>query len=265
MHTVSALQKSVGVAFSDVHDVFACLDQAGLTLKVIAPTVSSGEITPVAWVHEDMLQRIRRFRGKVCLSESVLPPEAVDASGCHYLACDSANYHLVMMDTKGKLAACLRLRFYLLNPSARDLQFYKAIRRMPNWISSRCSNSLNHSIYEGRQNELKLAEAGGYAVAEDRKNCPAAALLPMAALTLSQMMGNALVFEYAGAGPESRVVLRSFGDVLSYDGLPIPAVLDEQHGRLMQVFVSDTSRANASTAIVTSALQTLLEKDLPLN
>lgn len=265
MHTVSALHKSVEVIFNDVHDVFACLDQAGLSLKVIAPKVSSGEITPVAWVHEDILQRIRRFRGKVCLSEGVLPPEAVDASGCHYLACDSANYHLVMMDTQGKLAACLRLRFYPPSSSARDLQFYKAIRRMPNWISSRCSNSLNHTIYEARLNELQLAETGGYAVVEDRKNCPAAALLPMAALTLSQMMGNALVFEYAGAGPESRVVLRSFGDVLSYDELPIPAVLDEQHGRLMQVFVSDTSHVHSSTTIVTSALQTLIQKDLPAN
>lgn len=211
------------------------LAESQLRLNVLPPSVEAKNAG--LWVHEGALQMIRRFRGAMCLSNGLVPAEAVDATGCHYLSCDSLNYHLLLSEPNGKLAACLRVRFHALGTTASGLRMFESIRRIPPVY--RASSSLNEALLEGRRKQLGVAELGGWVAAPVWRESLAAQMLPVFAWALVRQVQESVMLEHADATGETPSILRSVGGrPLDHQGMRIPAVHDAHHGRPMEVLTA---------------------------
>ncbi|TLD71741.1 hypothetical protein FEM03_06270 [Phragmitibacter flavus] len=206
---------------------------SGLKLVILPPSVQALKKNAGVWVHESSLMEIRRFRGSMCLSNGLVPPEAVDATGCHFLACDSVNHHLMMVQSNGRLAACLRVRMHPVGTTASGLRMFESIRRFP--PSSHGSSVINDLILQARQQQLGVAELGGWVMSPERRDCKGAALLPIIAWALVQQLGGALMLEHADASGETPAILRGLGQPLSYLGQRIAPVPNTHYGRPMEV------------------------------
>lgn len=97
----------------------AILEGARLVLTVLPPSVQSQLAATSLWVHDEAMARIQRFRGSVYEEQGTLPLDAMRVGRRYTLACDTLNFHLVLNEVNGPLAASLRFRFYRPGTTAR--------------------------------------------------------------------------------------------------------------------------------------------------
>lgn len=252
LHTLQEGAKSRGTAR-------AILASSSLRLDLLPPSSQIEAKNSNPWVYQSSLQMIRRFRGSMCLSNGLVPAEAVDANGCHFLSCDAQNYHLLLTEQNGRLAACLRVRFHPVGTSASGLRMFASLRRLPPALH--VSSALNELILQGRSMQYGVAELGGWVMAPGWRETPAASLLPLFALTLVRMVQPSVMLEHADATGETPSILRNLGgSPLSYQGATIPAAHDIHHHRLMEVVTAFSSEVKNDLDFMLEEAQEMVDE-----
>lgn len=239
----------------------AILAGSNLRLDLLPPISMIEAKNASPWVHHSSLQMIQRFRGAMCLSNGLVRPEAVDANGYHFLSCDALNYHLLLTEQNGKLAACMRVRFHPVGTTASGLRMFSAIRRLPPILH--VSSALNELILQGRTMQHGVAELGGWVVAPGWRDTLASNILPLFALALVRVVQQSVMLEHADATGETPSILRSIGGrPLAYQGTPIPAAHDSHHGRLMEVMTGFSSEVKSDLDFLLEEAQEIVEEIL---
>lgn len=186
------------------------LEAAKLELTVLPPSVQSQVASTCLWVHDEALARIQRFRGSVYEEQGTLPLDAMRVGRRYTLSCDSQNFHLVLSETTGALAASLRFRFYRPGTTASGLKLFESVRRMPPAQGVLYTSTINSAVAEGRSSGLWVVEISGLAVAAAYHGHPAVRLLPLAALALIRSMADSLVFALIPQAPYAALIFDGF-------------------------------------------------------
>ena len=187
------------------------LAQQGLVLNLLPPGVQSRAAGTCLWMHEEALVRIQRFRGSVYEDQQGTEPmDAVKVGSRYTLSCDTQNYHVVLSEPTGPLAASLRFRFYRPGTTASGLKMFEAVRRMPPAQGVHYTSFINATAAEGRGRGQWVVEVSGLAVARRFWNAPAISLLTVTVVSLIKSMAPALIFAQVPASPHGAALFDGF-------------------------------------------------------
>lgn len=213
------------------------LESAGLVLTVLPPSVQSQLAATSLWVHDEALARIQRFRGSVYEEQGTLPLDAMRVGRRYTLSCDTQNFHLVLNESNGPLAAALRFRFYRPGTTASGLRLFESVRRMPPAQGVLYTSTINAAVAAGRSEGQWVVEVSGLAVASGYHGHPAVRLLPLAALALIRSMAPALVFALIPQMPFASLIFDGFQEQVfglgAVDTLRLPPTVSAELDLLM--------------------------------
>jgi hypothetical protein len=238
----------------------------GLELIIIPPLFPTpdcdcviGENFSSIAEHCDAISEVQRFRGRVYVADRAIPASALDEKGRHSQDYDFENYHLCLRSLEGQIRGCFRLRLHELAAEVRDLKLYEVIERMPCDLAERCLSALI-SLFESSSREgLRIGEVGGWAIDEQLRHHCAATLLPFAAWSLYQIVGNALVVASATTRHHSSAILKRIGGFALMNGSKeLPRFMDDFHGCEMELLGFDSRRPHPKYEKVVADLKSFL-------
>lgn len=238
----------------------------GLELVIIPPLFPSpdcdcviGETFPSIAEHCDAISEVQRFRGRVYVADSAIPASALDEKGRHSQDFDFENYHLCLRDRERRIRGCFRLRLYDPTPEIRDLKLHELIERMPSALAVLCYGALASVFELSWQERVRIGEVGGWAVDEELRHHRASTLLPFAAWSLYQIIGNAIVLASATTRHHSSAILKRIGGfALRHRDEQLPGFIDDFHGCEMELLGFDSRRPHPKYEKLVAELKELL-------
>src|SRR5215831_7070742 len=190
----------------------------GLELTVIPPLFQSGDSDCVIGErfssiteHLAAVSEVQRFRGRVYVEDGAIPAGELDEEGRHCQEFDFENYHLCLRDAEQRIRGCFRLRLHEQAAEIPDLKLHEVIERMPSGLAALCYGALTSLFELSRRQRVRIGEVGGWAVDEELRHHRASTLLPFAAWSLYQSLGDAIVFASATMRHRSSTILKRIG------------------------------------------------------
>src|SRR5437868_5122685 len=87
--------------------------------------------------HDELLAKLQRFRGSVYCKDGAIPANELTSDGRHRLNIDERSWHVMAVNSEGKICGCVR---YLPENSGTDFDDLwireSAISRCPSWGDS---------------------------------------------------------------------------------------------------------------------------------
>jgi hypothetical protein len=167
--------------------------------------------------------------------------------GRHQTPEDERSWHLILMNEERRVTGCI---WYLEHeqPSFQRLR----VRNCPLASSRDWRDTLraavDSDIAQARREGLAYGEVGGWAVAGESR-CTEGLLLALAAYSLSQVTGGALVITTATARHASATILRRIGGSrLVANGVELPDYYDPKYKCQMELLRFDSLHPNPKYA-----------------
>jgi len=229
------------MVFSRARTRFAVLPPCGLPVS----RQSFRDIHVDSGRYDELLAEMQMFRGKVYLSDGALRPGDL-INGCHRLSIDERSWHVLSLDSDGRVSACLR---YLphLNPCGLDDLWVRdaALADCPKF-GSHFRRAVEAEIRHAKEMKLGFGEVGGWAVSEEFRRSLEALRVILTSYALGQVLGGCSGVATATLRHGSAGILRRIGlNPLQWDGATLPPYYDERYGCQMEVLRFDTRFPNS--------------------
>ena len=194
--------------------------------------------------HEDLFAEMQRFRGQVYLSDgAVQAGDLID--GRHKVSIDEQSWHVLSLDSSGRICACLR---YLEEHHASG--FHKlwvrhaALAQAPAF-ADRFRQAVEAAMERARRLQIGFGEVGGWAVAESHRWTLEPLRIILATYGLLQLRGGCSGVATATFRHSSATILRRIGlDSLALEGVALPPYYDPNYGCEMEVLAFDSRFPN---------------------
>jgi len=238
----------------------------GLELIVIPPLSPSPDLE---WIvgerfsspaeHRAAISEVQRFRGQVYVADGAIPASALDEEGRHYQEFDYENYHLCLLSPEQQIRGCFRLRLHKPAAEIRDLRLHDVIERMPSGLAALCHGALASLFELSCREGVRIGEVGGWAVDERLRHRRASTILPFAAWSLYQIVGDAIVLASATNRHQSSAILKRIGGfALMHGEERLPCFMDDFHGCEMELLGFDSRRPHPAYAKIVADLKRFL-------
>jgi hypothetical protein len=196
--------------------------------------------------HSDLLAEAQRLRGQAYIDLGALDQSQLSDSGRHVHADDDRSWHLVTLDERGQVAACLR---YLPHPS--DVAFSKlTISRSSLAKSEAWGRKLRAAVEEelrhAREYGVWYVEMGGWAIAHALRRTTEALRMIVTAYALAELSGGARGITNATSQSCSASILRRMGGRrLMAGGVELPSYLETEYRSVeAEILRFDSSNPN---------------------
>jgi hypothetical protein len=223
-------------------------------LVLIAPRQSA-----IGWFFQDvrvdpvrrrrLLHTMQRLRGRVYLDDGAIDPEDLSPDGRHRTPEDDKSWHLLMLDPRGRVSACV---WYLEHAATAAFEHLRA-RHTPlaghqQW-GGRLWRAVESELEIARAHQLRYAEVGGWAVSADSRCTSEGLLLALAAYSLGRIGNGTLGMTTATVRHASATILRRLGgSPLETDGETIPPYFDPRYKCQMEMLRFDSRRPSGRYA-----------------
>jgi hypothetical protein len=215
-------------------------------LVLIAPKQSA-----IGWYFQDvrvdparrrrLLHTMQRLRGSIYLHDGAIRREDLSADGRHHTPEDDKSWHLLMMNARGRVSACV---WYLEHTTSAAFEHLRA-RHTPlaghqQW-GGRLWRAVESELALAREHQLRYAEVGGWAVSADARCSSEGLLLALAAYSLGRIGNGTLGMTTATVRHASSTILRRLGgSPLEADGETIPSYFDPRYKCQMELLRFDS-------------------------
>jgi hypothetical protein len=195
--------------------------------------------------HDELFAEMQRFRGHVYFSDgAVQAGDLID--GRHKVSIDEHSWHVLSLDSNGRICACLR---YLEERSAsgfHDLWVrHAALARSPVY-AGRFRRAVEGEMVRARHMQIGFGEVGGWAVAESHRLTLEPLRIILATYGLLQLHGGCSGVATATFRHSSANILRKIGlGSLTCEGEVMPPYFDPAYGCEMEVLAFDSRFPNA--------------------
>jgi len=219
---------------------FAVLPPAGAKIPSIFRNVRVNN-----WRHDELLAQMQRLRGKSYLEDGAIRPDDLTGDGRHTMSVDQESWHVLSLDSCGRVVGCLR---YLEERSARNFEDlwvrHSALARCP--VSGRrFRRAVETTMRAASQMRIGFGEVGGWAVEKDRRLTLEPLRILLATYGLLQLLGSATGVATATARHGSSAILRKIGlTSLQAEGEELGPYYDPQYGCQMEVLQFDSRFPN---------------------
>jgi hypothetical protein len=196
--------------------------------------------------HSDRLREIQRLRGDIYFSEGAVQREDLSSDGRHQTPEDEKSWHLLMLNKRRDVTACV---WYLEHPrtiSASGLRVRDCPAGMRRESSDVFWKAVNLELARARTDGLGYAEVGGWAVAQEGRCTSEGLLLALAAYSLGRTLGGSLGMTTATVRHSSSTILRRLGgSPLEADGEKVEPYFDPRYQCWMELLRFDSRRPSA--------------------
>jgi hypothetical protein len=219
-------------------------------LVVLAPPQASvASLFPTSYCvdparHDDLVAQMQHLRGSVYLEDGALKPEQLTPDGRHRTREDERSWHLLMLDQRRRVSACI---WYLEHEAPASIHELR-VRSCPLAESAdgRLRDAVHAELARARNQQVRYSEVGGWAVAKDSRCTSEGLILILATFGLSRMFGGALGVATATARHSSAAILRRLGlSRFEVKGDQLRPYFDAEYDCEMEVLRYDTRRASA--------------------
>ena len=194
--------------------------------------------------YDQLLAAMQRFRGEVYLSDGAIQTNDL-VDGRHKLDIDERSWHVLSLDSGGRICGCLR---YLNQESARgfdDLWVRHAALADCPTFGARFRKAVEAEMRQAKQMSLGFGEVGGWAVAKPFRATAEALRIILTSYGLGQLLGGCTGVATATFRHCSAAILRKIGlNTLQWDGAALPPYFDNRYGCQMEVLRFDTRYPN---------------------
>jgi hypothetical protein len=209
--------------------------------------------------HRQFVREMQFLRGSIYLEDGALKHEELSADGLHQTPEDERSWHLLMLGRDGGVNACV---WYLEHPTTASLENLR-IRNCPLARTGAWSQTLRDAvaseIARARQNHLRYAEVGGWAVSQRCRCTSEGLVLALAAYSLGRRLGGALGITTATVRHSSSTILRRLGGShLEVGGTVVPSYFDPKYNCEMELLRFDSRQPNAKYAWLIESLRNRL-------
>jgi len=196
--------------------------------------------------HDELFAEMQRFRGSVYREDGAIQVSDLAPDGRHKMAIDEESWHVLSLDSAGRVASCLR---YLDESHAFDFDDL--------WVRhsalARCSRSgrpfrqaVEREMAGARKENIAFVEVGGWAVAADHRWTLEPLRIILAAYGLARLLGGCRGVASATFRHSSAMILRRIGlsSIVTEGGPELPPYYDAHYGCQMEMLRFDSSRPN---------------------
>jgi hypothetical protein len=188
---------------------------------------------------------MQRLRGRVYESDGAVRRRELTFDGRHRLPIDANSWHILSLNQRGEVVACLR---YLEETDASGFERLRvcqaAVAHCP-VQGAKFRRAVEKEMACARRTSIAFAEVGGWAVSEDHRWTPEPLRIILAAYALAELLGSCVGVATATFRHGSAGILRRIGlGALEADGEEIQPYHDPQYGCLMQILRFDSRSPN---------------------
>jgi hypothetical protein len=193
----------------------------------------------------ELVSEMQRFRGQVYLKDGAIRASDLTPDGRHKVAVDERSWHVLSLDSKDRVCACLRYLDETYADGFEDLWVRQsAISRAPR-VGKKFRRAVENGLYHARATGMRFGEVGGWAVAEHHRNTLEPLRIILATYGLLQLLGGCTGVATATFRHESANILQRIGlGAFALEGHELPAYFDPHYGCLMQVLHFDSRFPN---------------------
>jgi len=195
--------------------------------------------------YDDLFIEMQRFRGTVYAGDgAVQPGDLVD--GRHKVAIDEQSWHVLSLDSDGRLCACLRYFDEGRAGGFDDLWVRHAALAKNPALGPRFRRAVETEMARARQTQISFGEVGGWAVAESHRWTMEPLRIILATYALLQLRGGCAGVATATFRHSSAAILRRIGlSSLVAEGEELPPYYDPHYRCQMEVLRFDSRFPNA--------------------
>ena len=189
----------------------------------------------------------QKVRGRIYLMDGAVRADQLTADGRHVQRADYDSWHVLAVDENGDVQGCARYRHLTGYVGFDDLGVRDSwLARCAQWgLSLRAA--VESEIVLARQRGMAFAEAGGWAVAPQKRNTTEALRIAMATYGLARILGGCVGITTATQRHRSSSILRRIGGCsLECGGTKLPSYYDPQYRCQMEILRFDSSLPDAS-------------------
>jgi hypothetical protein len=216
-------------------------------------------VTNDVTLHQQLVRKIQRLRGRVYLTEGNVREEQLTSDGLHETPEDARSWHLLIRDRHGDVTSCA---WYLEHENTASFQNLRVrncpLARLDDWRDP-LKGAVESELEKARRHNLRYAEVGGWAVLKERRCTSEGLMLALAAYGLCRILGGALGITTANVKHSSSSILRRLGgSYLEVQGTTIPAYFDPRYNADIELLRFDSRRPAAKYAGLIDLLKSQL-------
>jgi hypothetical protein len=228
--------------------------QSGRQFMLLAP--SQGASLPFnqalcdsQW-HHRLLADAQKLRGRIYLQDGAIQASDLSPDGRHIQAADDLAWHLLTIDEKEGVTACIRYFAHESSVRFSELSVARSGIARSAELAPRVREAIETELDFARRRGILYVELGGWAVSESLRCSTEAIRTLLTVYALSQVQGGALGLSSATTRHHSSSILRRIGGrTLRSNGVEIPSYYDPQYGCEMELLSFDSTAPNERYAI----------------
>jgi hypothetical protein len=191
--------------------------------------------------HDALVSQMQHFRGMVYLRDGAVQKSDLTVDGRHKVPVDDRSWHVLVLDRKDQVCACLRYLDESRAGGFDDLWIrHAALSRLPR-LGRKFRGAVESGMMQARREGMCFGEVGGWAVAEEHRCTTEPLRIILATYGLLRLLGGALGVATATFRHGSAPILRRIGlSSLTSDGQEMPPYFDPHYGCEMEVLQFDS-------------------------
>jgi hypothetical protein len=196
--------------------------------------------------HQKLVHDMQRLRGSIYLQDGAVQRDQLTIDGLHRTPEDDRSWHLLMLNGEREVSSCA---WYMQHDEAARFEHLRVrncgLARIDGW-RDKLSEAVESELQRARQDGLRYAEVGGWAVAKGSRCTSEGLLLALAAYSLGRTLGGALGLTMATVRHSSSTILRRLGgSLLEVGGATVPPYYDPKYKCEMELLRFDSRRPSA--------------------
>lgn len=194
--------------------------------------------------HDDLVGQMQCLRGQVYLEDGALRPDQLTPDGRHRTREDERSWHLLMLDRRQRVSACIWYLEHQAPASIHELRVRSCpLAKSPD---GHLRDAVHAELARARDEQVRYSEVGGWAVAKHSRCTSEGLILILATFGLSRILGGALGVATATARHSSAAILQRLGlSRFEVRGNAVRPYYDPEYDCEMEVLRFDTRRASA--------------------
>jgi hypothetical protein len=196
--------------------------------------------------HAALLASAQKLRGRAYVEMGALHESQLTSDGRQVSEVDDRSWHLLTLDGRGQVMACMRYLAHPINVSFHELTIAgSALAKSEKW-GCHLRDAVAGEIDRAKHLGYSFVELGGWAIAEALRCTSEALRMVVSAYALAQLSGGALGITTASLKSCSASILRRIGGrEMALDGLELPSYCDAQYKSTeVEVLRFDSSSLN---------------------
>src|ERR1700722_6880991 len=116
--------------------------------------------------YRNRLAEAQKLRGRIALDEGAVDPSQLLADGRHVQAADQHSWHLLTLDSSGRVAACMRYLPHSSDADFKDLAICRSTLAQSRSWGRELRTAVETDLRHARQRGCSYVELGGWVISE---------------------------------------------------------------------------------------------------